>query len=152
MNEMETRVESCTKLDSHANMPVVGKHAYIIAETGKKVDVSPFTPDYKPLTVPLVDATEKYDNPYNGKTYILVLHNGLYVPSMDHNLIPPFMLRGMGVTVNDVPKIHKEDPDTIYIKTQVFRLLRYYSPAPRNIARSDWETQNITHNITSSIT
>ena len=43
-------------------------------------------------------------------------------------------------------------PDTIYIKTQVFRLLRYYSPAPRNIARSDWATQNITHNMTSSIT
>ena len=42
--------------------------------------------------------------------------------------------------------------DTIYIKTQVFRLLRYYSPAPRNIARSDWATQNITHNMTSSIT
>ena len=43
-------------------------------------------------------------------------------------------------------------PDTIYIKTQVFRLLRYYFPAPRNIARSDWATQNITHNMTSSIT
>ena len=42
--------------------------------------------------------------------------------------------------------------DTIYIKTQVFRLLRYYSPAPRNIARSDWATQNITYNMTSSIT
>ena len=41
--------------------------------------------------------------------------------------------------------------DTIYIKTQVFRLLRYYSPVPRNIARSDWVTQNITHNMTSSI-
>ena len=41
--------------------------------------------------------------------------------------------------------------DMIYIKTQVFRLLRYYSPAPRNIARSDWVTQNITHNMTSSI-
>ena len=69
MNEMEMRVESCMELDSHANMPVVGKHAYIIAETGKKVDVSPFTPDYKPLTVPLVDATVKYDNPYDGKKY-----------------------------------------------------------------------------------
>ena len=45
-----------------------------------------------------------------------------------------------------------ERSDTIYIKTQVFRLLRYYSPAPRNIARSDWATQNITHNMTSSIT
>ena len=42
--------------------------------------------------------------------------------------------------------------DTIYIKTHVFRLLRYYSPAPRNIARSDWATQNITHNMTSSKT
>ena len=110
MNEMEMHVDSRTELDSHTNMPVVGKHAYTIAETGKKVDVSPFTPDYKPLTVPLVDATVKYDNPYDGKTYILVLRNALYVLSMDHNLIPPFMLREMGVTVNDVPKIHKEDP------------------------------------------
>ena len=110
VNEMVTRVESCTELDSHANMPVVGKHAYIIAETGKKVDVSPFTPDYKLLTVPLVDAMVKYGNPYNGKTYILVLGNALYVPSMEHNLIPPFMLREMGVIVNDIPKIHKEDP------------------------------------------
>ena len=42
--------------------------------------------------------------------------------------------------------------DMIFIKTQVFRLLRYCSPAPRNIARSDWATQNITHNMTSSIT
>ena len=110
VNEMIMHVESCTELDSHTNMPVVGKHAYIIAETGKKVDVSPFTPDYKLLTVPLVDATVKYNNPYNGKSYILVLCNALYVPLMEHNLIPPFMLREMGVTVNDIPKIHKEDP------------------------------------------
>ena len=110
VNEMTMHVESCMELDSHANMPVVGKHAYIIAETGKKVDVSPFTPDYKPLTVPLVDAMVKYNNPYNGKSYILVLHNALYVPSMDNTLVPPFMLREMGVTVNDVPKIHTEDP------------------------------------------
>ena len=114
VNEMtrakEMNVESHTELDSHANMPVVGKHAYIIAETGKNVDVSPFTPDYKPLTMPLVDAMVKCNNPYNRKSYILVLRSGLYVPSMDNNLIPPFMLREMGVTVNDVPKIHKEDP------------------------------------------
>ena len=81
-----------------------------MCQTSKKVDVSPFTPDYKPLMVLLVDATVKYDNPYNGKSYILVLQNALHVPSMDNNVIPPFMLREMGVTVNDVPKIHKEDP------------------------------------------
>ena len=52
VDEMEVCVESCTELDSHANMLVVGKHAYIIAETGKKVDVSPFTPDYNCLLYP----------------------------------------------------------------------------------------------------
>ena len=126
MNEMETHVESHMELDSHANMLVVGKHAYIIDKTGKKVDVSPFTPDYKLLTVPLVDATVEYDNPYDGKIYILVLRISLYVPSMDHNLIPPFMLREMGVTVNDVPKIHKEDPtvdnDAITFAEMGFRI------------------------------
>ena len=75
----EMNVESCMELDSHMNIPVVGKHAYIIAETSKKVDVSPFTPDYQPLTVPLVAATVWYDNLYNGKSYVLVLWNALYV-------------------------------------------------------------------------
>ena len=40
---------SRTELDSHANMPVVGRHAYIISKTGKTADVSPFTPDYKSM-------------------------------------------------------------------------------------------------------
>ena len=48
----EMNVESCTELASHTNMPVVGKHAYIIAEAGKKVDVAPFTPDYNHLQYP----------------------------------------------------------------------------------------------------
>ena len=29
---------------------------------------------------------------------------------MYHNLIPPFIMRACGVIVNDVPKIHCEDP------------------------------------------
>ena len=40
------------------------------------------------------------------KTYILTLRNALHVPSMGHNLIPPFVMREAGLTVNDVPRIH----------------------------------------------
>eukprot|EP00957_Ditylum_brightwellii_P192484 14655004-Ditylum_brightwellii.AAC.1 len=29
---------------------------------------------------------------------------------MDHNLIPPFMLREVEIAVNETPKIHKENP------------------------------------------
>ena len=34
----------------------------------------------------------------------------MYVPYMDINLIPPFIVREAGVVINDKPKIHVSDP------------------------------------------
>ena len=73
-------------------MAEIGKHAYMLAETGKTVEVNPFTPPYKPIKAPIVDAAMQYDSPYNGKSYILVVRNSLHVPSMCYMLLPPFML------------------------------------------------------------
>jgi hypothetical protein len=39
-----------------------------------------------------------------------VAHNALHVATMDHNLVPPFILREAGLIVNETPKIHVEDP------------------------------------------
>jgi hypothetical protein len=100
---------SRTELDSHANMPVVGRNAYVISDTGKVADVSPFTPDYKSMQIKVVDAAVQYDCPYTGTSYILVLRN---VPSMRHNLLPPFILRQAGLNVKEVPKIHVDEPTT----------------------------------------
>ena len=83
-----------TELDSHANMPVVGCHAYILSDTGRIADVNAFCPDYATMELPIVDAAIQYDCPYSGISYILVIRNALYVPSMVNNLLPPFMLRG----------------------------------------------------------
>ena len=58
------------------------------------------------MAVPIVDVAVAYDCPYSLKTYIFVMKNALYVPSMNHNLVPPFILREAGLVVNDVPKIH----------------------------------------------
>ena len=99
-----------TELDSHANMPVIGMNAYILSKIGETVDVAPFTPDYKPISVELVDAALKYECPYSGEVKILIMRRGLYVPSMTHNLLPPFMLREAGITINEVPKIHAATP------------------------------------------
>jgi hypothetical protein len=63
---------SRTELNSHANMPVVGRHAYIISDTGRMADVSPFTPpDFKSMRLCIVDAAVQYDCPYDGQSYIL---------------------------------------------------------------------------------
>jgi hypothetical protein len=103
---------SRTELDSHANMPVVGRNAYVISDTGKVAYVSPFTPDYKSMQIKVVDAAVQYKCPYTGTSYILVLHNALHVPSMRHNLLPPFILRQAGLNVKEVPKIHVDEPTT----------------------------------------
>ncbi len=102
--------DSRTELDSHANMPVVGRHAYIISDTGRVADVSPFTPDYSSMKIRVVDAAVQYDCQYTGTSYILVIRNALHVPSMRHNLLPPFILRQVGMVLNDTPKIHVAEP------------------------------------------
>jgi hypothetical protein len=107
-NDEHSRAE----LDSHANMPVVGRNAYVISDTGKVADVSPFTPDYKSMQIKVVDAAVQYECPYTGTSYILVLRNALHVPSMRHNLLPPFILRQAGLNVKEVPKIHVDEPTT----------------------------------------
>jgi hypothetical protein len=81
--------ESKAELDSHANMPVVGRNAYIISDTGRIAGVNPFTPDYNSMQISIVDAVVWYECPYDGQTYIFVLHNALLVPLMRNNLIPP---------------------------------------------------------------
>ena len=111
MGTMEEVDESSrTELDRHANIPVIGKNAYILSRIGETVDVAPFTPDYKPIRVELVDAALKYECPYSGKIKILIIRRGLHVPSMRNNLLPPFMLREAGITINEVPKIHLSSP------------------------------------------
>ena len=95
---------SRTELDSHANMPVIGRNAYILSKICETVDVTPFTPDYKPISVELVDAVLKYECPYCGEVKILKIRRGLHVPSMTHNLLPPFMLREAGIHINQVQR------------------------------------------------
>ena len=110
MDEGTDYYEARTELDSHANMAVVGKHAFILSTSEKTTEVHPYHPDYDPKTVPIVDVTVQYDCPFSNETYVLLIRHALYIPSMSNNLIPPFMLRESGLIVDDVPKIQHEDP------------------------------------------
>ena len=74
------------------------------------MDVVPFTTDYKPISVELVDAALKFACPYSGEVKLLIIRRGLYVPSMTHNLFPPLMLRKDRIHINEVPKIHVTSP------------------------------------------
>ena len=45
---------------------------------------------------------------------MLVVMNALCVPSMDHNLVPQFVLREAGLVLNYNPNIHFEYPSVEY--------------------------------------
>ena len=103
-----------TELDSHANMVVLGQHCRLedpkTPAPGKPGSryalVAAFSPEHKPMRVQVVDASIAYWCPVNETTYILHFNDVLYVPSMEHNLIPPFVLREAVFVVNDIPRIH----------------------------------------------
>ena len=104
-------LESSTELYSHANMVVIGKQAFIFSHSGQYANVGAFTDEVKGITkVPIVDAVIAYDCPQSGQIYLLVVSNALCVPSMEHNLIPPFIIREAVLVLNDTPNMHCNVP------------------------------------------
>lgn len=101
-----------TDLDSHANMVVVGRDVLITARSGKTAEVQAFAPELDALSLPLVECVMLWECPFTDQQVLLVAKDAVYVETMDHNLVPPFMLREAGVIVDTTPKIHATDPDT----------------------------------------
>ena len=85
--------KSITELYFHTNMVVIVRHTLIINNTGRTLEVSPFTLYYEALhQLPIVDALISYVFPYNNHAYILIVGYSLSVPLMRQNLIPPFIM------------------------------------------------------------
>ena len=87
-------------------MIVCGKYCNILSQSGINATVSAFTDDVGTMQIPIVDAVIEYNCPDTTKIWLLIVRNVLYVESMDHNLILPFILCDGGMQVNDRPKIH----------------------------------------------
>lgn len=120
----QTNYEPYTRaeLDSHANMVCLGRHCTIVNWTHRVMKVNGFGPTMSMNHVPVVDAVVVFEDPYHDVdedgTYFLVFQNALYIPSMKHHLIPPFILREAGLRVDETPKRQAldvtEDNHTIF--------------------------------------
>jgi hypothetical protein len=83
-----------TELDSHANMAVAGSNCTIMATSGRYANVTPFSSNLPTMDmVEIRDAANAYGNPILHVTYLLVMQNVLLIPTMDHNMIPPFFAK-----------------------------------------------------------
>ena len=79
--------------------------AWVISYSGRQAQVNAFSSDLPAInSVPIVDAAILYECPYTHVKYILVARNVLYILTLDHHLVAPFILREAGLIVDDIPK------------------------------------------------
>ena len=101
---------SVTELDSHANMAVAGRDCTIIAKSGHYANVTPFSSDLPTMEqVEIGDVAIAYDDPFNLQTYLPAMRNALLILSMDHNLLPPFLIREVSLFLDETPKFQSTD-------------------------------------------
>ena len=108
-----------TELDSHANMAVAGKDCTIIRRSGHYANVTPFSSELPTMeTVKIGDVGLAYNDPVTLGTYLLVMRNALLIPTMDHNLLPPLLIREASLFLDETPKFQLtsllRDNHTIY--------------------------------------
>ncbi len=94
-----------TSLDSHADTSCAGSNTTVLALTGEKVNVFPFSDDLPAIQeVPIASVMTVWENPTNGEAWVLVIHEALYFgEKLAESLLCPNQLRAAGNIVNDAP-------------------------------------------------
>ena len=66
------------------------------------VNITPFSDEFGMMPeLPFVYAVVAYDCPITGNSTIIIINNALYIREMDHNLLPPIMMRLNGLLVDE---------------------------------------------------
>ena len=103
-------------MDSHADTIAFGRNFLPFSFTGCECDVSPYTDDYDSIkNIPIAMADTAWTCLDTAQTYILVFHEGLWMPdNVPNSLINPNQLRAYGTVLLDNP--FSSSPIIIYIE------------------------------------
>ena len=119
---------SRTELDYHANSPVVGKNGIILYKTEMTVNVTPFSDEFgMMLKVTVVHVAVAHDCPITSNSIIIIINNALYIREIEHNLLPPIMMRLNELLVDECPKflcpISTIKTHSIFFPTEILNYL-----------------------------
>jgi hypothetical protein len=103
-------LETSLELDSHADTTVLGGDALIFQNYDRPVEVLGYNPTMGARTYQTVSGALAFDHPMTGQTYLLVFHQAISMPQLDHHLLCPMQCRVNDVIVNDVPKFLTLNP------------------------------------------
>ena len=92
-------------------MFVAGKDVHVLAKTGRTASVQAYDPSMQPVQLDIIDCAVLYESSLTGRKVLMIVEGAIYSPTMDHNLVPPFMLREAGVVVDTTPKCQANSPN-----------------------------------------
>ena len=105
----EQGIECATELDGHADACVVGANALILQKFQMQVRVTGCD-EVGSCVCDLVSAALACDDPSTGETIVLVIHQAIHIPKLQHNLLCPVQLRMNDVAVDECPKFLARHP------------------------------------------
>ena len=97
-------------LDSHADCCVCGKEVLVLNEFDREVTVAGWDPEEETQSLSIVSAAMGYTIQENGKTVLLIAHQSIFSPSLNHNLLSTMQMRLHDVIVNETPKFQSLNP------------------------------------------
>ena len=81
-NDKETTLE----LDSHADTSVLGNGYLGVADFNEPVNVQGYDPALGTKTYRTINGEVGYCDPLTGNSFRLVIHQDIYIPTLDHHL------------------------------------------------------------------
>ena len=96
---------SANETDTNADTSCLGSNFAVLRFTNRSATVAPYHSEYQSIqNVPIVSGATVYDNPDNGESILLIVHEGLYFgQTLDHSLLNPNQIRQFGNTYQDNP-------------------------------------------------
>jgi hypothetical protein len=107
-----TRVEvnNRSDLDSHADCFVCGKEAHIFDDFDREVTVTGWDPEGVTKLMRIVSDELGYTIQETWNTVILIFHQIIFSPSLNHNFLSTMQVILHDVVVNETPKIKCLEP------------------------------------------
>jgi hypothetical protein len=100
-----------TDLDSHTDQSLLGSNTLVIHDFNKPVNIMGYDPRGPVMhSLHTISEAIAYDCPNTGTTFILIVHQAIHNPKLEHNLLSPFQMRLNDVIVNEILKFMTEIP------------------------------------------
>ena len=89
--EHQSIVHAANKMDSNADTCCLGANFVILSHSNRFADVYAYDTSLEPThNVPIVTGVTTYLDPVTGRSYLLIINEGLYYGTkLDHSLINP---------------------------------------------------------------